>query len=278
MVYTQIPSTAFEEIQLNAGILLDAFNPATGVKGNQLGATTGGINFTDSIEYSDYGDDIDNCPKNTKELKKLNSHEVKISGTFVTMSAATAKTMVGAADIDSNNANHVIPRNDLLTTDFKDIWWVGDYSDVNTGDSAGFIAIHMKNALSTGGFQIQSTDRGKGQFAFEFTAHYSMDAQDTVPYEIYIIKGSATVIPSLSLDTHRLELVKDATYTFEVAKIPDNATVSFSSGSDSVATVGASTGLVTAIGAGNTIITATMTVDGVTYTDTCTVIVTVPVG
>ena len=34
-----------------------------------------------------YGDDIDNCPKNTKELKKLDSWEAKMSGTFVTVTA-----------------------------------------------------------------------------------------------------------------------------------------------------------------------------------------------
>ena len=173
MKYTQIPATAFQNIQLNAGILVDGFTPSNGtVTGNLLGATTGGVNFTDSVEYNDFGEDIDNCPKNTKELKKLSSHEAKISGTFVTISAAVAKMLAGAADIDDLDAGHIIPRNDLLESDFEDIWWIGDYSDVNTGNDAGFVAIHMMNALNTGGFQIQSTDKAKGQFAFEFTGHY----------------------------------------------------------------------------------------------------------
>ena len=192
MKYTQIPATAFQNIQLNAGVLADGFTPSTGTLGNLLGATTGGANFTDTVEYSDFGEDIDNCPKNTKELKKLMSHEVKMSGTFVTINASTAKLLAAAADIDSLDATHIIPRNDVLDTDFDDIWWVGDYSDKNTGANAGFIAIHIKNALNTGGFQIQSTDKAKGQFAFEFTGHYSMDAQDEVPYEIYIKQGSAS--------------------------------------------------------------------------------------
>ncbi len=46
------------------------------------------------------------------------------------------------------------------------------------------------NGLSTGGFQIQSTDKAKGQFAFEFTGHYSITDADTVPYEIYVKAGS----------------------------------------------------------------------------------------
>lgn len=190
MKYTQIPATAFQNIQLNAGILVDTFTPATGTIGNLLGATTGGVNFTDSIEFNDFGEDIDNCPKNTKELKKLSSHEVKMSGTFVTITAETAQLLAAAADVDELDATHIVPRNDLDSADFKEMWWIGDYSDVNTGENAGFIAIRLMNALNTGGFQIQSSDKAKGQFAFEFTGHYSMADQDTVPYELYIRQGS----------------------------------------------------------------------------------------
>lgn len=194
MKYTQIPSTAFKNIQLNAGILVDAFTPSTGVIGNLLGATSGGVNFTDTVEYKDFGEDIDNCPKNMLELKKLDKHEVKMTGTFVTINAATAKWLAGAADVDDIDSTHIIPRNDILASDFKDIWWIGDYSDDNTGDNAGFVAIHMMNALNTGGFQIQTTDKEKGKFAFEFMGHYSMGAQDTVPYEIFVRQGGVATV------------------------------------------------------------------------------------
>ena len=186
MKFTQIPSDTFKKLQLNAGILLDTFTPSTGTIGKIVGATSGGVNFTATPTYSDYGDDIDNCPKNTKELKRLESWEAKMSGSFITVSAELAKTLTALADIDADDATHVIPRNEIENADFKDLWWVGDYSDSNTGDAAGFCAIHLMNALSTGGFQIQSSDDAKGTFSFEFTGHYSIDAQDTVPFEIYI--------------------------------------------------------------------------------------------
>lgn len=48
----------------------------------------------------------------------------------------------------------------------------------------------MKDVMSTGGFQLQTTDKGKGQFAFTYTAHYSIDAQDDVPCEIYVQEGT----------------------------------------------------------------------------------------
>ena len=136
-------------------------------------------------------EDIDNCPKNMMELKKLESWEAKMSGTFSTVSASLAKTLVGAADIDKSDVTHVIPRNDILKTDFQDIWWVGDYSDLNGDKNGGFCAIHLMNALNTAGFQIKSTDKAKGQFSFEFTGHYSMEEQSTVPFENFIKAGTA---------------------------------------------------------------------------------------
>lgn len=193
MKFTKIPFDAFQKLQINAGILTTDFTPATGTIGEagQIGATTGGVNFTATPTYSDFGEDIDNCPKNMKELKKLDSWEVKMAGTFVNADTAIAKRLCGAADIGTTDATKVTPRNDLKDADFDDIWLVGDYSDKNGETNGGFIAIKLLNALSTGGFQLQTADKSKGQFAFEFTGHYSMSAQDIVPFEIYIKAGTA---------------------------------------------------------------------------------------
>lgn len=190
MKYTQIPTDTFQHLQLNAGILAKSFTPSTGEVTNLMGATTGGINFTATPEFSDYGEDIDNCPKNMKELKRLVSWEAKVSGTYITIDPESGKSLVGAADIDSSDSTKIVPRNDLKEEDFSDVWWIGDYSDINSGNKAGFCAIRLIDALSTGGFQITSSDDGKGQFAFEYTAHYSMENQDKVPFEIYVKAGS----------------------------------------------------------------------------------------
>ena len=191
MKFTQIPTTAMEEMQLNAGVLLSSFTPATAEVSGIIGATTGGIKFAATPTYSDFGEDIDNCPKNMKELKRQDSVEVKISGTFVTVTTATAKKLMAAADIDTSDTTKITPRNDLTVEDFADLWWVGDYSDKNGENNGGFVAIHVMNALNTGGFQLQSGDKSKGQFPFEFTGHYSIEAQDVVPYEVYIKAGTA---------------------------------------------------------------------------------------
>lgn len=185
--FTKIPLDAFQTIQTDAGVLLKEFTPsktATIDPANIICATTGGINITDTPTYTDYGEDIDNCPNNMKELKKLKSHEVKMGGTAVSISTAMIETLVGPHSKSGTDVINVKPANELTIEDFEDhIWWVGDYGE------SGFIAVDLKNALNTAGFALQTSKDGKGTSAFEFTGHYSMSAQDEVPYEIYLYAG-----------------------------------------------------------------------------------------
>lgn len=189
MKFTKIPQNTFQQLQINAGVLLSEFNPSTPTvaDANIIGATSGGTNFTATPSYIDFGEDVDNCPKNTKQLKRLDDWDVRATGNFVTLTASQAKRLAAAADLSGEK---ITPRRDLDLTDFQDLWLVGDYSDKTGATNGGYVAIHMMNTLSTGGFQIQTADKEKGRFAFEFTAHFSMDAQDTVPFEIYVHAGT----------------------------------------------------------------------------------------
>lgn len=66
--------------------------------------------------------------------------------------------MVAAAD---EAVGKITPRNDIAAEDFKDIWLVADYSDKNGAKKGGYLAIHMLNGLSTGGFQLKPVTRAK---------------------------------------------------------------------------------------------------------------------
>lgn len=184
MQFTKIPENAFENMQLNAGVLLSTFDPATGKLSleNIIGATTGGSEFKDTPSFTDYGDDVDNAPKNSKELKRIDSREIKLTGTYISVDIKLLKDLVASADIDKQDETKIVPRDTLTDADFKDVWLVADYGD------NGFVAIHLMNALNTGGFSLKTGDKSKGQFAFEYTAHYSLKEQDKVPYEIYVKK------------------------------------------------------------------------------------------
>lgn len=201
LTYTQIPVNTFKELVLNAGIMVDEFTPADGTIGNILGATTGGLQFTATPSTVDFGEDIDNCPKGTKQLMQVDDWDISASGTLLTINADVVARQLALADVESvsgsTGLSKITLRKDIdIENDFKDVWIIADYGD------GGFIAIHMKDVMSTGGFSLQTTDKGKGQFAFTYTAHYSIDAQDDVPCEIYVQEGEEIVTtPATNTET-----------------------------------------------------------------------------
>ena len=120
--FTKIPADTFDTLQLDAGVLLNTFNPETPTEPTDetiICATTGGINPTCIPTYSDMGEDVDNCPNNMKELKKLDSWECKIAFTAIAASPEVIQLALGAADISTNK---ITPRRSVKLTDFKDIW------------------------------------------------------------------------------------------------------------------------------------------------------------
>lgn len=187
--YYQIPQDTFNALQLEAGVLLKHFDLAAAAADDDdtgftdediICATTGGINPSCVPSFTDLGEDVDNVPVNMKELKKLDSWECKLSTTALGTSAKLIKMSLGCADIAEDGIT-VIPRRDLKQKDFGDIWWVGDKAN------GGFVAIRILNALSTGGFSLQTTKAGKGTSALEITGHVSINAQKTVPMVFYSV-------------------------------------------------------------------------------------------
>ena len=190
MTFTQIRETTFEELQVNAGVVLKTFDPTTFTGElaleNILFATSGGTTITDTPEFRDAGEGIDNAPKNMKEFKKLVRREVKISGSKVTFTPESVKADMAAADISTvegkTDVTKITPRDTLKDEDFMDFWVVGDYG------VGGYMAVHIMNALSVSGFNWKTTDQDNGTSDFEYTAHYSINNQSQVPYEVYIYK------------------------------------------------------------------------------------------
>lgn len=193
-MFTVIPQDTFESMQLDAGVLLTSFNPASPTAPNDsdiVCATTGGITVTCQPEYSDLGEDVDNVPNNMKELKHLDSWTCSIEFTSLDTSPEGIRLALGAADITAQSGK-IVPRKDLAQSDFSDIWWVGDKAD------GGLVAVKLKNALSTEGFSLQTTKNGKGQTSCTLTGHVSMSAQDVMPMEFYSLGGTGLATLSLS--------------------------------------------------------------------------------
>ena len=236
-MFTVIPQDTFNELQVDVGVLLNAFDPTSPsapADSAIICATTGGITVNCTPTYSDWGEDVDNCPNNTKELKRLEGWSCSMTTTCLSTSAESIKLALGAADktgatyaasedtavnaskvyytrtgtspnyvytkVASPTGNpstsnyyemtapgdKVTPRATLNQSDFSSaIWWVGDRAD------GGLVAVKMINALGTGGFNLQTTKKGKGQFALELTGHVPINAQSVVPMEFYSMDPTA---------------------------------------------------------------------------------------
>ena len=185
-MFTIVSEDAFDELQLDAGVLLSTFDitsPYTEPDSEDIIATTtGGINPTCVPTYEDLASDVDNVPNNMMEFKKLSGWDCGMGFSSIKFNAENIHWSLGAAETTTETGyKKVVPRRDLEQTDFADIWWVGDKAN------GGAVAIKLINALSTGGLNIQTTKNGKGTNAITLTGHVSISDQDKMPMEFYDI-------------------------------------------------------------------------------------------
>ena len=265
--FTQVKIDAFKQLQLEAGVIVSQFNPANPIldRSKILFTTTGGINPVCKPSFNDYFSDVDNMPDNTMQGKQIDQYACSISTTALDVSPEGVKIALAAADIDPNDNTRVTPRNNLKLTDFQSLWWVGDLAD------GGFAAIQLLNALSTDGFSLKTTKKGKGNTALTLTGHYDANNIDVVPMNFYIVAGDDES-NSLVLDKAGLAVEAGNTATITATTVPVSATVTWQSLDTDVATV--DEGVVTGVDAGTTQIIASFTEDNVTYSAFCTVTVT----
>ena len=204
-MFTRIASDAMDALQLDAGVLLSSFDPAnpyvTPADNQIIATTTGGINPTCEPQYSDFGEDVDNVPNNMMEFKHLDGWNCAMAFSSIKFNAENTVWALGAAEqttLTGTNVKKIVPRRNVNIADFKDIWWVGDKAN------GGAYAVCLKNAISTGGLNIQSTKNGKGTNQMTITGHVSINAQDDMPMEFYDSppqKGGSTVPVKVNL-TH----------------------------------------------------------------------------
>lgn len=193
--YKVVAADAFEAMQLDAGVLLDEFDftaPYTKPADSHIIATTtGGINPVCEPTYEDLGEDVDNVPNNMKEFVKLTGWNCSMSFTSIKFNATNTQWALGAADEATaptgapTGTKKIVPRGDIALTDFKDIYAAFPMAD------GGIFVVELKNAVSTGGLNIQSTKNGKGTNQVTLTGYVSIDAQSEMPMAFYHIPKAA---------------------------------------------------------------------------------------
>jgi hypothetical protein len=264
--FTKIPKSTFDELQIEAGVLLKDFDPATGTYNDEdlITATSGGIQIDVKSEITDFGDDVDNVPKNTMELAHVDDVTATLKTTALCINEQSLIRYLGPAYKDETTGAIKLRKYLDLNTDFEDLWFVGDIA------GGGMIAAKMSNALSTDGLSLKTEKKGKGKIGVTFTSFYSIDDMDNVPVEFYVKTGKGKT--GIKLNKHSATVEIGSTLTLEATTNPAEATVTWESNDTSVATV--SNGVITPISAGYTLVIAKITEDGKTYTDTCVVQVT----
>lgn len=182
MTKFKITKDQLDEMQIDAGVLcrnFDIDNPALEEQ-EIICATTGGISLDITPSYEDTGKDVYMMEPNTAEMILLTGWTVGIDFTSISTGAAFIAFALGAAD----SGTSINPRTDLQESDFSDLWWIGDRVD------GGLVAVRLINALSDGGFSLQTGSNAKGGISLHLTAHGSLEGDsEAVPVEIYSIES-----------------------------------------------------------------------------------------
>lgn len=76
------------------------------------------------------------------------------------------------------------------SSQFMDVWWVGEFSGtpeptITSRASNQILAIHMYDALSSGGLQLKTKDKELATIPFEFKSYYTEETERP-PFAVYI--------------------------------------------------------------------------------------------
>ena len=191
---TPLRSETFENLQLNAGILLknlqyDSTADASALKSaiasaitagtTLLGATRGGGTFVVTREIRE--PDIDGRRYPFKGGKFVDSADAKLTTTLVEVTPDNVVLSLGnAGKTTSGKKTTIKMHTEIQSSDYiSNVCWVGDLAD------GQMVLICLKNALNTADFNFTFTDKGEGTLAVELHAHQAnVNDYDEAPFEI----------------------------------------------------------------------------------------------
>lgn len=185
---TGLTENTINRLQLGAGVFLKNYAKGTPIAASDIiGATRGGGTFSAVPTIRQVA--VDGAPVYVKGLEVIDEWVITLSvANFIEFSdEAIAKAFGGGFVVEGGTTQEpdvtITANRTIESTDYDDVWWVGDSSDGKN------LVIHLKNALSLGGFVVTFNDKGEGTFPATFTAHYAYDANNAdwaeeAPFEI----------------------------------------------------------------------------------------------
>lgn len=190
---TALRSETFDNLQLNAGVLLknfeyDAATDATALKtaiaaaitaGNILGATRGGGEF--HVTRETRNPEIDGLRYNYKGGSFVDSADAYLTATLVEVTPDNIADLLATGEATTSGKKTTVKmRTAIGTSDYlTNLCWAGDLSD------GRLVLIVLKNALNTADFTLTFQDKNEGTLAAEFHAHQAnFDDYDYAPFEV----------------------------------------------------------------------------------------------
>lgn len=184
---TKITADAANKMQINAGLLLNKFNvkaPAEPQDEDIVCETQGDYSIACTPATSDFFEDVNNAPTNTKEGKRITGWSCSLGITALSITEDTLALSLGASKKDDDGG--IRAHTQYKSEDFKSFYWIGDMID----DSKLFV-VAMDDTVSTGGLSFTATNNGKGGLALTLTPHTSIETPDKVPMAFYILEKTA---------------------------------------------------------------------------------------
>ena len=190
MEYDILTKEDFESMAYGGAILVKDFDPTTftpPAEGGVFMATSGDITINDNVNTLDLGEDVNGIYYQYKELQVITGSAAKtVTVTALNFGAEDIRRALGAADIDTQDGNHVTTRLYYKSTDFENIALV--FPKVG----GGYVALVMSNALSKDGLSITTTKNGKATMSLTITAFRSIEDKAKAEIEYYSFSPSAS--------------------------------------------------------------------------------------
>lgn len=181
---TKITADAAENMQTNAGLLLNTFDissPKEPTDEQIICETTGDFNITCTPTTEDFFADVNNAPTNTKEGKQITGWACGLTVTALSVTKETLALALGASETEGTNG--VRGRTTYQLEDFKSLYWIGDMMEENK-----LFVVVMDDTVSTGGLTFTSANNGKGGLALNLMPHATLKDPLKVPMAFYILE------------------------------------------------------------------------------------------
>lgn len=184
-----------KRIQVNAGLFIQDFDiPDTvtdadafktlltttvAARTGVLGATRGGGTFVATPEVREL--EADGKRYRTKGLTKIDSWDIRLTGTLIEAFQDNFKRGLITADVDTTGSVDTL----TLRTAIADADYIDKLSWISLMGDGTYMVIEVENVINLDGLTFTFADKNEGTIPFNFAAHHSdIVDQDEAPVKI----------------------------------------------------------------------------------------------